>query len=766
MAAINVAKTDTFEVQRQKINTLAEDFYGFTFGQLSSIISLEDGSANSPGLFFSNDTDSGIYRDQYLKISSNGSTIASFEDTRLKFSKKIESESNRITSASVASSGNYYFPSPYSGASQTAYNLPLLGGTGADAFLSVIVQPFEASVNTYGSYTSIGTFNVTFTNGSGSNGSGIVTIRGIDGGTVVGGSGYTDYNYTNVVLTGGNGTGAEASVVVTNGSVSAIAISNHGSGYLAGDVLQLGTLNGVDLQGNPFVSGGSGASYTVPDNPYGVVSLVPDTSWTGENYIINDTVGFTGVGVSGSGGTFTLDKIGYISSVTIDGGETGYGYVTGDILTPHYSFGTGEVVNGIVKYVDLTVNTVNQNYVEVTTSSSFSNGETLTFSGGATATITTVGSNINGDVIYLYIENISSGINASETFTSSGGGSGTVVTYGADLVFQIEDPDTGSLVILPEFDLKINYVYNFIQNDIEFNSYPITFSSSYGGNTYTNLVRTIQTSENRNITQLVVTSSTPDLYYSTSALTSAGGHENVVKTLNPTPSLIDASGFTALVDNIATGDISISITSSGNIKSIGDTNLNNLYVGGTAEFANLSTGSSSFAGSTTTISSDETIVNSLLNVNGGTFVVHPEGKVSFKSTDLPSKDVYLNSSFETQGVTVLSSTDSDYTTIGLVSGVEAKFEVNGDSKFGGKIIASDGSLNNPSLTFDSDRTVGLFLDQEPNTNYSLNFNNKEGSILKITKDASNFYRDVHLTTSTITDISFIGGFDYEYGTYQ
>ena len=761
-----VLKTHTLEEQRQIINILADDFRGYTLGQLSSSISLIDGSAANPSLFFSDDSDTGLYRDQYLKVSSNGATIAAFEDTRLKFSKKIESDANTITQVSVASSGNYYFPSDYVGSAQQAFNVPFNGGTGDQAVLSVIVQPFQSSVSTYGSYTTIGSFEVSFTNGSGSNGTGTVTIRGINGGTIVGGSGYTDYQYTNIDLNGGNGSGAEASVTVNGGTVTAIGITNHGSGYQEGDVLTLGTMSGTDPDtGNPFTSGGAGASYTVPANPYGVISLVPNTTWNGQGYEVGDVVGFTGGGTSGSGGTFTLDKVGYVESVEITGESTGFGYEEGDILTPWYSFGTGEIVNGIVDYIDLTVNTVNHYYVEITSSSSFSAGETLSFSGGSTADITTVGLNSNGDAIYLYIENESGLITSSETFTSSGGGSGTVDSYGASLVFEIRDPDTGLLTILPEFNLRENYVYNFIQDDIEFTSYPIQFSTSQGGSSYTTLVRTIQTSENRNVTQLVVTPLTPDLYYSTEVLPDSGGHTGVVKTLSSPATPYDASGFTVLVDSISQGQISISMSSSGDFTSTGNTSLNNLYVGGSAEFANLATGSSTFSGSSTTIESDDTFINSTLNVNDGTFVVHPEGKVSFKSTDLPTRDVYLNSSFETQGNTILSSTDSDYTTIGLVSTPEAKFEVAGDSKFNGKVIVSDGSLNNPSVTFDSDRTVGLFLGEEVDGDYNLSVNNREGAIAKFTKDQTNFFRDVYLTTSEITEFSFIKGFGYTYGEY-
>lgn len=52
------------------------------------------------------------------------------------------------------------------------------------------------------------------------------------------GSGYTNNGtYTNVELTGGTGTGAEATVVVTGGVVSSVMITLGGTGYKIGDTL-------------------------------------------------------------------------------------------------------------------------------------------------------------------------------------------------------------------------------------------------------------------------------------------------------------------------------------------------------------------------------------------------------------------------------------------------------------------------------------------------------------------------------------------------
>ena len=60
------------------------------------------------------------------------------------------------------------------------------------------------------------------------------------------GSGYTNGTYTGVALVGAlSGTLAQATVVVTSGSVSSVTITNGGSNYLYGDSVTIGTLGGT-----------------------------------------------------------------------------------------------------------------------------------------------------------------------------------------------------------------------------------------------------------------------------------------------------------------------------------------------------------------------------------------------------------------------------------------------------------------------------------------------------------------------------------------
>lgn len=76
----------------------------------------------------------------------------------------------------------------------------------------------------------------------------------LDGGVngfslTAGGTSYTNGTYVAVDLTGGTGTGAQAIVIITGGTVTTVYITSHGYGYSVGDVLSASTGSGAGYIG-------------------------------------------------------------------------------------------------------------------------------------------------------------------------------------------------------------------------------------------------------------------------------------------------------------------------------------------------------------------------------------------------------------------------------------------------------------------------------------------------------------------------------------
>lgn len=107
--------------------------------------------------------------------------------------------------------------------------------------------------------------------------------------TLVGGAGYADgftntYNLVN--LTGGHGTGAQATIQITNGVVASVSINlnSQGSGYQVGDVL---SASNTQL-------GGTGAGFTITVATVGIVGAqaqgaIATLAGPGFKFIINET---------------------------------------------------------------------------------------------------------------------------------------------------------------------------------------------------------------------------------------------------------------------------------------------------------------------------------------------------------------------------------------------------------------------------------------------------------------------------------------------
>jgi len=90
-------------------------------------------------------------------------------------------------------------------------------------------------------------------------------------GAITGGSAYTNGTYLNVPLTGGAGSGAVANIVVSGGAVTAVTLTQGGTGYVVGNTLSAAA----------STIGGTGSGFSVP---VASVTNAGGTSWLGDNF--------------------------------------------------------------------------------------------------------------------------------------------------------------------------------------------------------------------------------------------------------------------------------------------------------------------------------------------------------------------------------------------------------------------------------------------------------------------------------------------------
>ena len=89
-------------------------------------------------------------------------------------------------------------------------------------------------------------------------------------GAITGGSNYTNGSYFDVPLTGGSGTGALATIVVSGNTVTSVTLANGGSYYVVGDTLSVASTS---------IPSGSGFGI-----PVTAVTNSNGRSWLGDNY--------------------------------------------------------------------------------------------------------------------------------------------------------------------------------------------------------------------------------------------------------------------------------------------------------------------------------------------------------------------------------------------------------------------------------------------------------------------------------------------------
>ena len=414
MPAINVARTDTFEQQRQKINQIGNQIFNVTAGgsDLSTgNLKLGNGTIDSPSLAFSSEEKLGIFRSSLGVVSfvSSEKKIYDTSSEGLNLYKDINLEKKILSTPllSITSSGQYYDPGSY-------VDIPVSGGTGEFGTLDITVSGITGNVTNSGSGYEPGSYNdVPLTGGSGTGITANITVDDVEIEVTNSGSGYVDGFYNDVPLIGGLGNGLEINFSVSDGNIVGVSISDQGSGYEHGDTFSIDNAN---------VGGsGSGFSATITSFPGEVISCT--IFGIGSNYEINDILevnsNFDGVG-SGSGLQFTITNAGFISSIDVN--NPGIGYSQYDVLNVNSTDLTQPV--NIVNYVR------SVSILEFSTtlpSSTFSLSDTLRIAGGNLQSVSVTSStDILGAANQTYT-------NISQSSTSGNGtGAGFTILRGFD----------------------------------------------------------------------------------------------------------------------------------------------------------------------------------------------------------------------------------------------------------------------------------------------------------------------------------------------
>lgn len=359
MAAIQVYKTDTFEIQRQKINQIGEVISNFSGGGndfAAGNLKLGDGNIASPSLSFTSDTTLGLYKPfpKTLGFVSDQKKVFEISDSKISSFTNFIVQTDSLNNAQIRidNRGREYDVFSYT-------NVPLEGGTGSGATANFVIEAFLGSILSYGTNYIPGNFtSVPLIGGSGSGATINFSVDTLQGQISDNGSGYLFGAYVNVPLQtiSGSGSGAIADIVVDeSGIVTTVIVRNSGQNYEANDTL---TAADSDLGSN----GGSGFIFTVTTNPGVIRDVVFNTK--GDGYFANDILELRKK-VSGITSTFSTTTRNIVVS-------SGTGIINGDIV--RVTSGTGSLPSGVTK-----VQSINGNNVTLDRNPSVSGSVTLEF---------------------------------------------------------------------------------------------------------------------------------------------------------------------------------------------------------------------------------------------------------------------------------------------------------------------------------------------------------------------------------------------------
>ena len=308
MPAINVAKTDTFELQRQKINTIGQQIFSVTEGGsdlTTGNLKLGDGTLASPSLSFASENGLGVYKPStsLFGLAVSNKRIINFGLTTTSYSTfdYIKTSVN-TANTTILNAGSNYDPGIFPLVSLT-------GGVGAGVQATVTVAEYVGTLTPGTGYNS-GTYNSIGLVGSatGTGASIEFTVEDVAGEITNSGSGYADGQYTSVPLTGGNGSGLTCTADVSGGQVTITLDAGTGLNYLINDVLGI---NDADVGGG----GGSNFAFTVTNSPNRIDAITFVNR--GSGYAVNDVLTLPGP-ITGIASQF-YDTVTGVTTTLVDG---------------------------------------------------------------------------------------------------------------------------------------------------------------------------------------------------------------------------------------------------------------------------------------------------------------------------------------------------------------------------------------------------------------------------------------------------------------
>jgi hypothetical protein len=498
----NVAKTDTLEIQRQTINSIANDLYNIGSGgsNLSTgILKLGDGTRIDPSLSFSSDTTLGIYKSSLKTMAfvSGGRKIYQYNNDAVYAFRNLILQKNSLRSAglTLTTPGQNYDAGSYT-------NIACIGGTGELGTFDIVVSAYSGSTTA---------------------GSGYTGTVGIGGGSTV--------TFSNVTFISGSGTGALGSVDldVNTGGFVKTTITTYGTGYAVNDQLTLPvtaanktatiTLNQstITLTSTAGIypgfiitkNSGTGAFTPPMTGDITVSQVLSDTSLqVSTNGSVSGTANltFTPPWGTGTGYKYTINTLGVVTSASVN--TAGNGYSIGDTITA-YNLDLTQPVIYTVTAPSVTV----INFTTNVASSAINVGDSLDgVTSGPSGTVvsvftviekTTSGANISA----LTLKLVGAGsISADDTVRKTGTTTPTwtVNTATQTVRFYINKNDGNGAILHPSLTLYKDSKYKFDYSGAS--NHPLKFSIHQDGvhNQVTGVTSTVSTSSS----QITVSSAT------------------------------------------------------------------------------------------------------------------------------------------------------------------------------------------------------------------------------------------------------------------